>query len=149
VRGKVRITDRFEPEPEMVKHVNDYAKDLMKKMEEVVGFSEVELEARFEKLRVEETNVANFIADIIRVENPTCDLAMIITGTLRTNAVIPAGDLKLKFIADLLSLPDKIVLKSIPGSVLREALENSVSFLPKLDGRLCCISGCTFTYDIT
>ena len=74
---------------------------------------------------------------------------MIITGTLRTNAVIPAGDLKLKFIADLLSLPDRIVLKSMPGSVLREALENSVSMLPKLDGRLCCISGCSFTYDVS
>ena len=46
------MTERFEPEEAMVKHVDAYAKDLMIKMEEVIGYSEVDLEARFATLRV-------------------------------------------------------------------------------------------------
>ena len=42
----MRITERFEPEPAMVEYVDRYAFDLTKKMEEVVGFSEVDLECR-------------------------------------------------------------------------------------------------------
>jgi len=98
---------------------------------------------------LEETNTANFIADIIRFENPTCDIAIITTGALRMNTLIPAGELKLKFFADILALPDIIVLKSVTGKALKSAFENMVSHLPLLDGRLLCISGCTLTYDIS
>jgi len=38
---------------------------MSKRMEEVVGYTAVELECRFSKIRSEETNVGNFITDMM------------------------------------------------------------------------------------
>jgi len=66
------------------------------KLKNVCGFSEVELDGRFEFLRSEETNVANMIADILYTEFYDTDLALINSGTLRSNSVWPSGPITLK-----------------------------------------------------
>ena len=53
----------------------------------VCGYSEVELDGRFEFLRSRETKISNFIADILYTEYPDTDLALINSGTLRSNSV--------------------------------------------------------------
>ena len=65
---RVRITDRFKPDPEIEQHVEFYSADLNKKLLEVCGHTECDIEARFEKIRHEETNLANWICDVIRTE---------------------------------------------------------------------------------
>jgi len=62
-------------------------------MDVLVGYSEVVLEGRFSKLRSEETNLGNFVADLIRLDTGA-EAAIINTGTLRTNEVVDAGPLK-------------------------------------------------------
>jgi len=37
-------------------------------MDEVCGYIDVDMEGRFEHLRYEETNCANFVSDLIRTE---------------------------------------------------------------------------------
>ena len=59
---------------------------------------DVDLEARFEHMRYEETNTANFIADLVRTEYDNCDISLINTGTLRSNAFIPKGDFTLRMV---------------------------------------------------
>jgi len=66
------------------------------KLKNVCGFSEVELDGRFEFLRSGETNVANMIADILYTEFYDTDLALINSGTLRSNSVWPSGPITLK-----------------------------------------------------
>ena len=52
-------------------HVKSYADELNKLQEKVAVICETKLEARFSRVRTEETNLGNFIADLIRTEFQT------------------------------------------------------------------------------
>jgi 5'-nucleotidase len=111
------------------------------------GYTDVELECRFDKLRTEETNIANFVADIFRTEFYDCDFAYVNSGSLRSNAIIPAGPLTLRFCADLHPMIDHVVVLKMKGKTVHEMLENSVSAYPQHDGRFPCISGIHMAFD--
>ena len=51
VVGRVRITDKFTPDSDTEKHVAKYAADLSKTLDKVCGYTEVDLECRFDHLR--------------------------------------------------------------------------------------------------
>lgn len=147
VVGRVQVTDQFKPDKAIEKHVAKYAKDLAKQLDKVCGSSDVDLEGRFSHLRSQETNIGNFVADIIRTEYPSCDIVMLNTGTLRCNTLYKSGPLKRRLVAEILPMKDKIFLVKMPGKVVKEMFENSVSAYPKLDGRFPAISGMKFTFD--
>lgn len=65
-------------------------------MNEVRAYFDVDLEARFEFVRKFETNLGNFVADLLRTEFENVDIAMLNSGTLRSNAILPKGDFTLK-----------------------------------------------------
>ena len=88
------------------------------------------------------------MADIIRTEYPDkVDIVMLNTGTLRSNAVVHAGPVKHRLVADLLPMKDKIFLLKVPGHLVMDMFENSIAAYPKLDGRFPAISGITLTFD--
>ena len=90
ISEKVDITNKFVPERDVQLHVNQYA-DELKKFEDMVAIvSEVDLEARFSRLRTQETNLGNWTVDILRTEFNT-DLAILNSGTIRANGVFDAG----------------------------------------------------------
>ena len=68
------------------------------RMDEVCGYVDVDIEGRFEHMRYRETNCANFFADILRTEFEGCDIGLLNSGTLRSNAIIPRGDVTLRMI---------------------------------------------------
>jgi len=74
-------------------------------------------------------------------------LAIVNSGTLRSNAIIKKGDLNLRMIQDLLPMTDKIVLLRVPGDIVLSLLENSVSQWPSLDGRFAGVSGLKYSFD--
>jgi len=111
-------------------HIVANASELNKKMNEVCAHFDVDLEGRFERLRYEETNVANFVADLILSEYENLDIALLNCGTLRSNSIMPPGDFTLRMMCDLLPMPDKIITMRISGAVLLNLLENSVSQWP-------------------
>ena len=78
---------------------------------------------------------------------PNCDLAILTSGTIRTNELITKGEVTLRTINEILPFPDKIVLLRIPGDALQQILENSVSQWPAFDGRFSCISGLKYSFD--
>ena len=47
----------------------------------------------------------------------------------------------------MLPMQDEVMIIRISGEILLQALENSVSWVPKFDGRFPCISGVRFKYD--
>ena len=116
-------------------------------MDQVCAHFDVDVEGRFEFLRKEETNCANFVSDILRTEFENCDISLLNCGTLRSNAVIPKGDFTLRMLQDLLPMPDKVVLLRVPGDVVKQLLENSVSQWPALDGRFAAFSGLQLSFD--
>ena len=116
-------------------------------MNQVCGYFDVDVEGRFDHLRHEETNCANFVSDLIRTEFEDTDLSILNGGTLRSNAVLPAGDVTLRMIQDLLPMADKVVRVRVPGDVVLKLLENSVSQWPALDGRFAALSGLHYSFD--
>ena len=109
----------------------------------------MELDGRFEKLRTEETNLANLIADMTKssYSHQRCDVIMVNSGAVRSNMVIPAGDLTYKDIAGMLPMSDSVILMEMSGAILRKALENAVSKYPSHEGRFQCVSGLRFVWD--
>ena len=98
-------------------------------------------------MRNEETNCANFVSDVLRTEFADVDLALVTAGTLRSNAIIPKGDITLHVVNELLPMADKIIKLRVPGDVILSLLENSVSQWPAHDGRFCTISGLKYSFD--
>ena len=44
---KVQITSKFEKDPDMEDHIEQYTKDLNVKLDRVIAYTEVDLEGRF------------------------------------------------------------------------------------------------------
>lgn len=84
ISERIRITARFAPDFELAQHVFEYAADIKKKLVMEAGCCGVELEARFSRVRTEETNLGNFIADLIRTHWNT-DIGLSNGGGLRAN----------------------------------------------------------------
>lgn len=63
-------------------------------MGEVLGTFSVPLEGRFSKIRTEETNLGNWICDILLAATGA-DLVLINSGTFRSDQIHPAGDFTL------------------------------------------------------
>ena len=62
----------------------------------VIGSCEVDLEARFSRVRSEETNLGNFLSDLIKNELQA-DLSLANGGCLRANSIIEKGLIKMRF----------------------------------------------------
>lgn len=107
----------------------------------------MDIEARFSRIRTEESNLGNLTADLMRSQYAGVDIALANGGCLRANSVTPKGPFSLKFIANQLPMIDKVVVKKIPGHIFKKILENSLSQYPKYDGRWACTSGIKFSFD--
>jgi 5'-nucleotidase len=57
-----------------------------------IGFSDVDLDTTFKEIRVKETSIANFFADLIKSEFK-CDIGVINTGTIRADEYYSPGPL--------------------------------------------------------
>ena len=99
-----------------------------------LGEFECDLEGRFSVIRTQECNLGNFICDIM-VAATNADLAILNSGTFRSDCIQPAGPFFLKDLLKILPMIDPLVLLEIQGSQIIECLENGVSMHPKLEGR--------------
>ena len=68
-------------------------------------------------------------------------------GSFRSNAILPKGDFTLKMVYDLIPAAAKIVTTRMPGDIVLQLLENSVSQWPALDGRFATFSGLKYSFD--
>ena len=139
------ITTQVEPDKKTAEIVDSYFKVMEKKMKKIIGEVAVDLECRFSKIRTQETNVGNWICDIVK-EDTKADVVLINSGTLRADCVVPSGPYSIKDLISLLPMPDPLAIVEIKGSDLILALENSVSKYPRLEGRFAQVSGVKFKY---
>jgi 2',3'-cyclic-nucleotide 2'-phosphodiesterase (5'-nucleotidase family) len=70
-----------------------------------IGFTDVELETRFNEIRVHEANISNFFADLIRAEFNT-DIAVFNTGTIRADELLNPGPMSYQTIQKIFAIPD-------------------------------------------
>jgi 2',3'-cyclic-nucleotide 2'-phosphodiesterase/3'-nucleotidase len=86
-----------------------------KKFDEAVGYASVPLDTRFVKIRKEESNYGNFLADLARLYYD-CDITTINAGMLRNDAIMGPGILTYSKISNIIDSP--LVVKRVKGSTI-------------------------------
>lgn len=104
------------------------------------------LDGRFETVRTMESNLGNFVTDIM-VATLNADFALVNSGTLRSDRIHHAGPFTRRDMMTILPMMDSLVVLQVSGSQIIEALENGVSQYPKLEGRFPQVSGIRFAFD--
>jgi 5'-nucleotidase / UDP-sugar diphosphatase len=108
-----------------------------------VGEVDVDLDGERGNVRKKETNLGNFIADILK-DVSKADVAIINGGGIR--ASIKKGEIRVKEIYTALPFDNYIVAIKLTGRQIREALEHGVSGIEEEEGRFLQVSGLTFKY---
>jgi 2',3'-cyclic-nucleotide 2'-phosphodiesterase (5'-nucleotidase family) len=144
----IPVTPELPEDPAMAALVSGYQTRLGEALNVRLGESRVPLDARNAALRTSETNVGNLITDVMR-SRLQADVAVMNGGGIRSNQLVPAGPLSKKDINTLLPFLNVLVMLEIPGKVLLEVLERSVSAYPREFGGFLQVSGLTFVFDPT
>lgn len=84
------------------------------KMDEVLGTFSVPLDGRFECVRTQESNLGNWVCDVILAATGA-DLVIINSGTLRSDRIHPAGEFTLRDLKTIIPMMDLIVLIEVSG----------------------------------
>lgn len=115
----VDVTSTFEPDPELDSLLEKYKEKMEGEMCKELGEFEVDLDGRFSSVRTMETNLGNFICDIM-VAATNADFALLNSGTIRSDMIHPAGPFFLKDLLLILPMIDPIVLIELTGKYGRE-----------------------------
>ncbi|XP_011186253.1 mannosylglucosyl-3-phosphoglycerate phosphatase isoform X3 [Zeugodacus cucurbitae] len=144
----VNVTSDFAEDKELKEELEKYSEVVEAKMTEVLGNFSVELDGRFSVIRTQETNLGNWVCDVVLAATGA-DVVIINAGTFRSDQIHPPGPFTMRDLVNIIPMRDPLILLSISGKCLWEALENAVSAYPKLEGRFPQVSGVTFAFDPT
>ncbi|MDQ0208467.1 5'-nucleotidase C-terminal domain-containing protein [Alkalicoccobacillus murimartini] len=137
-------TEETEPDAEVESLLNELEEAQQEILAEPVGQTAVELNGDREKVRVEETNLGNLIADVLR-ESTDADIALTNGGGIR--ASIAAGEITTGDVVEVSPFGNFGVTKEVTGAELLEILENGVKAYPEPSGGFPQISGFSFSID--
>uniref|UniRef100_A0A8C0GFN6 Ecto-5'-nucleotidase n=1 Tax=Chelonoidis abingdonii TaxID=106734 RepID=A0A8C0GFN6_CHEAB len=126
--------------------VDDYTQNLQLLLEEVLCHIDTELDGRVSTVRRSESNLGNLITNAM-LEATHADVALLNSGTLRSNHIHRAGDFTMRDLLTILPIVDPLLVVRITGGQLLEALENGVYRYPALDGRFPQVAGMEFGFD--
>ncbi len=140
------VSARVTPDPLTEAYVRGYTERLNRELAVVVGQTAVPLEGRRERLRTEETNLGDFIADAMRARART-DVALINGGGIRSDRVIPPGPLTRRDLAAMSPFGNVVMTLELTGATLREVLEQALPQREREAGGFLQVSGLTVTYD--
>lgn len=119
---------------------------LKAKLGKPLGYTVSPLDARFTTVRMKESNMGNFICDLMR-SHYAGDCCIMAAGTIRGDQIYPPGLLKVRDIMNCFPFEDPCVVLKVSGQAILEALENSVSLYPALEGRFPQVSNIVFEFD--
>ncbi|KAF2449566.1 5'-nucleotidase-like protein [Karstenula rhodostoma CBS 690.94] len=129
-----------------LKLVEGLTKKLNEKLDKPIGYTAAPLDARFTTVRIKESNLGNFVCDLMRFyyEGDCCIMA---SGTIRGDQIYPPGILRVRDIVNCFPFEDPVVVMEVTGKQIWEALENGVSSYPALEGRFPQVSNIVFNVD--
>jgi len=109
---RIEITSDIPEDPTVKLTVDKFVGLLNVMMEETIGELEVELDGRFSSMRTRETNLGNFVTDII-LNVTEVDCVILNSGTLRSDCIQPPGTFKMKVTGtdDVLLNNEEIILQ--------------------------------------
>ena len=129
-----------------VQLVDKLTSSLRHKLEKPIGYTAVPLDGRFTTVRTKESNLGNFVCDLMR-HYYDADCALMAAGTVRGDQIYPPGVLFLKDLLNCFPFEDPVVVLQIKGQAILEALENSICLVPALEGRFPQVSNIQFAYN--
>ena len=133
-------------EPSTKELVEKLTSSLKHKLEKPIGYTAVPLDGRFSTVRLKESNLGNFVCDLMRHFYNT-DCAIMAGGTIRGDQIYPPGIILLKDILNCFPFEDPVIVIKATGKAIRAALENAVGLVPALEGRYPQVSNIQFEYD--
>jgi len=129
-------------DPEIAKIVEKYNSQLDSKFKEELGGNKTFLYGERDKIRYEETNLADWVADIMR-EFTGAQMAFINTGSLR--ASIDAGPITMEEVFKMMPYANEILMAQLTGAEVLKALTRAVSGTrDDEDGGFLAVSGIKF-----
>ncbi|KAK3045298.1 hypothetical protein LTS18_014093, partial [Coniosporium uncinatum] len=140
------VVSQISQDQDTVKLAEKLTASLKTKLERPIGYTAAPLDARFVTVRSKESNIGNFVCDIMR-SYYQADACIMAAGTIRGDQVYPPGILRLRDIMDCFPFEDPCVVLKVKGKAILEALENSVSMHPALEGRFPQVSNIEFEFD--
>lgn len=140
------IVSSIAQEPKAVKMVEKITAALGPKLEKPIGYTAAPLDARFTTVRLKESNLGNFICDLMKLHYGA-DCSIMASGTIRGDQIYPPGVLRVKDMMNCFPFEDPCVVIQVQGKNIVAALENAVSKYPALEGRFPQVSGISFTFD--
>ena len=140
------IVSAIKPDPEMQQLTAKIASSLSSKLEKPLGYTAAPLDARFTTVRLKESNYGNFVCDLMRYHYQG-DCTLMAAGTIRGDQIYPPGVIKVKDILNCFPFEDPCIVIVVNGKALLQALENSVSAYPSLEGRFPQVSNISFEFD--
>jgi 5'-nucleotidase len=109
-----------------LREVDRLTNALKSKLEKPIGYTAAPLDARFTTVRTRESNMGNFVCDLMRYYYDT-DCCIIASGTIRGDQIYPPGLLRLKDLMNCFPFEDPVIVIKLTGKALLDALENSVA----------------------
>lgn len=147
-KGSLIPVDNKVPEENLCKiKLEDYKKPVTRLMNTAVGESLTDLDGDRNRVRSQETNLGNLIADAMLEKAKIVNATIAIQNGGGIRASIPKGKITLGQIMTVLPFGNYLVTVDVTGQQIIEALENGVSQVKDLAGRFPQVSGLRFTWD--
>ncbi|KAM7188872.1 Metallo-dependent phosphatase-like protein [Naviculisporaceae sp. PSN 640] len=131
---------------ETLQLVDQLTAKLKKSLEKPIGYTAAPLDARFITVRVKESNIGNFVCDIMKLHYGA-ECTLMASGTIRGDQIYAPGPIRVKDVTDCFPFEDPVVVIKVKGEAILDALENGVSMYPALEGRFPQVSGIIFKFD--
>jgi 5'-nucleotidase / UDP-sugar diphosphatase len=140
--GYIPITDQIVPDQKISEEVNEYQLKLDEQFKAVIGQATVFLDAERERIRYEETNLGDWVTDIMRAHTGA-DIALLNSGSLR--ASIADGPVTIADVFRAMPYENVLVTTEITGRELLAILDRSVKGTrEEEDGGFLQVSGIRF-----
>ncbi|KAL2104845.1 hypothetical protein VUR80DRAFT_9476 [Thermomyces stellatus] len=140
------VVSSIPPDSGALSMVDELTSRLRHSLAKPIGWTAAPLDTRFVTVRRAESNMGNFVCDIMRAHHGA-DCALMAAGTIRGDQVYPPGAIRVRDIVTCFPFEDPVVLLRVTGRAIWRALENGVSALPALEGRFPQVSNIRFTFD--
>lgn len=140
------ITSEVPEDKPTAELVHGLTAKLQKSLSKPVGWTAMPLDARFVTARLKESNMGNFVCDIMRSYH-NADCSIMAGGTIRGDQIYPPGAIRIKDITTCFPFEDPVVFLRVKGQAIWDALENGVSLYPALEGRFPQVSGIEYEFN--
>jgi 2',3'-cyclic-nucleotide 2'-phosphodiesterase (5'-nucleotidase family) len=118
------VTTDLAEDPEVAERVETYRAQLDSRFKEVIGTCETYLDGERGRIRYEETNLGNFVTDIMR-EYTGAEIALLNAGSLRSS--LDEGPITLEGIFNVMPYENELCRVEVTGEELLRILARGVS----------------------